>query len=152
MSIEEDLRKQLTAALKAKDSQTANLVRMIITKVTERRTAKDFKGEVDDALVLDVISSYKKAMEKAIKEYEALGERGAAEAKALGFEVNWCAGFLPTPLTDDELRAAVKQVIAEGKITDAKQAGRIIGSLKKLYGDRVDPQLAKQFAEAELGG
>ena len=39
MTLEEDLRAQLTAAMKAKDSKTANLVRMINTKILERRTA-----------------------------------------------------------------------------------------------------------------
>ena len=79
-NLEEQLRSQLTAAIKAKDLQTANLVRMINTKIMERRTAKGFTGQVDDALVLDVIGSYKKQMEKARAEYAALGDRGAAQA------------------------------------------------------------------------
>ena len=48
--LEAQLREQLTAALKAKDLKTANLIRMINTKIMERRTAKDFSGTVDDAL------------------------------------------------------------------------------------------------------
>jgi hypothetical protein len=53
-SLEVQLRQQLTAAMKAKDSKTANLVRMINTKIMERRTAEGFNGVVDDALILDV--------------------------------------------------------------------------------------------------
>ena len=70
-TLEAQLREQLTASLKAKDLKTANLIRMINTKIMERRTAKDFKGEVDDALVLDVISTYRKSMEKAKGEFAA---------------------------------------------------------------------------------
>lgn len=51
-NLEAKLREQLTTAMKAKDSKTANLVRMINTKIMERRTAKDFTGQVDDKLVL----------------------------------------------------------------------------------------------------
>ena len=61
-NLEEQLRQQLTTAMKNKDQRTANLVRMINTKIMERRTAKGFSGQVDDALILDVISSYKKSM------------------------------------------------------------------------------------------
>ncbi|MBM4320413.1 MAG: hypothetical protein FJ125_10730, partial [Deltaproteobacteria bacterium] len=73
MSVEEDLRKQLTQAMKAKDLRTANVLRMISTKVMERRTAKGFQGAVDDALYLDVIAAYRKSLVKAREEYVAAG-------------------------------------------------------------------------------
>src|ERR1043166_9470890 len=73
-NLETQLREQLTAAIKAKDLKTANLLRMINTKIMERRTAKDFTGTVDDALILDVISTYKKSMEKARGDYVAAGD------------------------------------------------------------------------------
>ena len=77
MSLEQDLRAQLTAAMKAKDQRTLNVVRMINTKVMERRTAAGFKGQVDDDLVREVIAAYKKSLEKAREEYAAAGPRGA---------------------------------------------------------------------------
>jgi len=75
------LREQLTAAIKAKDLPTANLIRMINTKIMERRTAKGFSGTVDDALILDVIATYKKSMEKARAEYFAAGDRGKDQGR-----------------------------------------------------------------------
>ena len=42
MSIEADLKAGQIAAMKAKDSATANVIKMIRTKVTEKRTAKGF--------------------------------------------------------------------------------------------------------------
>jgi uncharacterized protein YqeY len=150
MSLEDDLTKQLTAALKAKDQKTANLVRMIKTKIMERRTAEGFSGVVDDALVLDVISTYKKAMEKAKKQFDDLGDKGAEQAAELGFEVEWCAKFLPQGLGEAELRQAVSDAIAEGKITDPKQAGRVVGLVKKKHGDRADAALVKKIAEELL--
>ena len=47
-NLEGQLREQLTASIKAKDLKTANLIRMINTKIMERRTAKGFSGTVDD--------------------------------------------------------------------------------------------------------
>ena len=81
MSIEATLRQALTAAMKAKDLATANVIRMVNTKIMERRTAKDFEGQVDDALVTDVIASYKKSLQKAQTQYEGLGERGQRESQ-----------------------------------------------------------------------
>ena len=133
-NVEAELRSQLTAAMKAKDSKTANLIRMINTKVMERRTAKDFTGEVDDALVLDVIAAYKKQMEKA----------------KLEFEIQWTAKWLPQGLTEAELRAAVAKVVAGLPAKDPKMAGKVIGAIKKEFGDRADAQMAKKIAEELL--
>jgi uncharacterized protein len=149
-TLEAQLREQLTAALKAKDLKTANLIRMINTKIMERRTAKGFSGTVDDALVLDVISTYKKSMEKARAEYANAGERGKEQLPELDFEIAWCATFLPQGLSEAELRDAVTRAVAELPARDPKMAGRVIGAIKKQYGDRADAQLTKKLADEEL--
>ena len=83
MTLEGDLTNRLTQAIKGKDARTANVVRMLKTRLQERRTAKDFSGTIDDALVLDVIGAYRKLLQKAIAEYDKLGERGAEPAAKL---------------------------------------------------------------------
>ncbi len=150
MSLEAQLREQLTAAMKAKDSKTANLVRMINTKIMERRTAKDFTGTVDDTLVLDVIRTYKKQMEKARIDYAAAGDRGKEQVAEIDFETEWCGKFLPQGLSEAELREAVAKVVSELPAKDPKQAGRVIGAIKKQFGDRADAQLVKKLADELL--
>jgi uncharacterized protein YqeY len=149
-NLEGQLRDQLTAAIKAKDMKTANLVRMINTKIMERRTAKDFSGTVDDALILDVIATYKKQMEKARAEFAAAGDRGKEQAAELEFEVNWCAQFLPKQADEAELRVAVAKAVSELPAKDPKMAGKIIGVIKKQFGDRADAQLVKKLADELL--
>ena len=149
-NLEGQLREQLTAAIKAKDLKTANLVRMINTKIMERRTAKGFTGTVDDALILDVISSYRKQMEKAKLEFAAAGDRAKDQIAEIDFEIEWCSRFLPKQLDEAELRAAVEKAIAELPQKDPKMAGRVIGAIKKQFGDRVDAQLTKKLAEELL--
>lgn len=149
-NLEGQLREALTAAIKAKDLRTANLVRMINTKIMERRTAKGFTGTVDDAMILDVISAYKKQMEKARGEFASAGERGKEQIAEIDFEVAWCAKWLPQQLGEAELREAVSKAVAELPQKDPKMAGRVVGAVKKQYGDRVDAQLAKQLADELL--
>jgi uncharacterized protein len=150
-SLEQSLRDQLTAAIRSKDLQTANLIRMINTKIMERRTAKGFTGTVDDVLVLDVIAVYKKQMEKARIEFVNAGDRGKEQLVEIDFEVAWCSRFLPSQLSEEDLRVAIAAVIAELPQRDPKMAGRVIGAIKKQHGDRVDAQLTKRIAEELLG-
>ena len=149
-NLEAQLREELTAAIKAKDLRTANLIRMINTKIMERRTAKGFTGTVDDALILDVIGTYKKQMEKAKQEFAAAGDRGKDQIAELDFELAWCAKFLPKQLSEGELRDAVARAVAELPQKDPKMAGKVIGAIKKQFGDRADAQLAKKLAEELL--
>jgi uncharacterized protein YqeY len=151
-NLEGQLREQLTAAIKAKDLRTANLIRMINTKVMERRTAKGFSGTVDDALILDVISAYKKAMEKARGDYVNAGERGKEQLAEIDFEIGWCGKLLPAQLSEAELRDAVAAAIAALPTKDPKQAGRVIGAIKKQFGERADAQLVKKIADELLAG
>ena len=149
-NLEAQLREQLTAAIKAKDLKTANLIRMINTKIMERRTAKGFSGTVDDALILDVISAYKKQMEKAKQEFANAGDRAKEQIADIEFEIEWCAKWLPQQLSEAELRDAVAKAVGELPSKDPKMAGKVIGAIKKQYGDRADAQLTKKIADELL--
>ena len=150
MSIEKDLRGQLTAALKAKDLRTANVIRMLNTKVMERRTAKGFKGEVDDALYLDVIAAYKKSLDKAQKQYDGAGAKGEEAVAELKWESEFCAQFLPKGLDAEAVRQAVRDAIAEIGANSPKMAGRVVGAVMKKHRGLVDPAQVKQLATEEL--
>lgn len=149
-NLEGQLREQLTAAIKAKDMKTANLIRMINTKIMERRTAKGFTGTVDDALILDVIGAYKKQMEKAKSEFAAAGDRAKDQIAEIDFEIGWCQKWLPQAASEEELRGAVEKAVAELPQKDPKMAGRVIGAIKKQFGDRADAQLVKKLADEIL--
>ncbi len=150
MTIEQRLREQLKDALRQRDLQTANTIRMIETRVTERTKAKGFEGEADDALYEEVIAAYKKSMEKAIKEFEGGGERGQAQIAKLKLEIAICAAYLPEPLGEEEVLEAVRTAIAELGATDAKMTGRIIGAVMKAHKGRVDAALIKRLVSQEL--
>ena len=146
-NLEAQLREQLTSAIKAKDLKTANLIRMINTKIMERRTAKGFTGTVDDALILDVIGAYKKQMEKAKHEFAAAGDRAKDQIADIDFELGWCAKWLPQQASEAELRDAVASAVAALPQKDPKMAGRVIGAIKKQFGDRADGAVVKKLAE-----
>src|SRR2546427_1664998 len=109
MALEQQLNDTLTQAIKARDSKTADVVRMIKSRLGERRTAKGFAGTVDDALVLDVIGAYRKQLQKALVEFEKVGERGAAHAAQLRFELEFCDRYLPKGMDEEAVRASVRE-------------------------------------------
>jgi uncharacterized protein YqeY len=152
MGLEQELNDTLKQAMKDRDAGTSGVVRMIKTRVQERRTAKDFAGEVDDALVRDVIGAYRKQLQKAIPEYEKAGERGAAQVAQLRFEIDFCQRFLPRGLDEDTLRALVRERLQALGIGDPKQVGRLVGDVMKTHKGQVEAADVKRIAEDLLQG
>jgi len=152
MALEQALTDTLTQAIKAKDARTADVVRMIKTKIQERRTAKGSSGQVDDALVLDVIGAYRKQLQKAVAEFDKVGERGAAQAAVLRFEIEFCERYLPKTMDEAAVRALVRERITTLGIADPKQAGRLVGDIMKTHKGQVDAGDVKRVAEELLKG
>ena len=150
MGLEQELDERLRQAIKERDLRTADVVRMLKTRLQERRTAKGFAGTVDDALVLDVIGAYRKQLQKAIAEYDKIGERGAAQAAQLRFELQFCERYLPRGMDEDALRALVKERLAALGITDPKQAGRLVGDIMKTHKGQAEAADVKRIAEELL--
>jgi uncharacterized protein len=152
MALEQELARRLTQAIKDKDGRTADVVRMLKTRLQERRVAKGFAGEIDDALVLDVIGAYRKQLQKAIAEYEKLGDRGAEQAERLRFEQEFCEGYLPKGMDEAAARALVKERMEALGVTDAKQVGRLVGDIMKTHKGHVEAAQVKRIAEELLQG
>ena len=150
MSLEQTLNETLTKAIREKDQRAADIVRMIKSRLGERRTAKGFSGQVDDALVQDVISAYRKSLQKALPDYEKAGERGAVQAAQLKFEIEYLERWLPKGMDDAALRALVSERIKTLGITDAKQAGRLVGDVMKTHKGQVEAGDVKRLAEELL--
>jgi uncharacterized protein YqeY len=152
MALEQALDETLRQAIKDKDTRTADVVRMIKTRLTERRTAKGFAGQVDDALVTEVIATYRKQLQKALGEFEKVGERGQAQAAQLRFEIAFCERYLPKQMDEAALRALVRERAAALGIADPKQAGRLVGEVMKTHKGQVEAADVKRIAEELLKG
>ena len=150
MSLEQTLTETLTRAIREKDARTADVVRMLKSRLTERRTARGFSGQVDDALVLDVIGAYRKSLQKALPDYEKAGARGEAPAAQLRFEIAFCERFLPKGLDESALRVLVSERLAALGVTDARQVGRVVGDVMKTHKGQVEAGDVKRIAEELL--
>jgi uncharacterized protein YqeY len=150
MGLEQELNETLKQAMKDRDGRTTDVVRMIKTRVQERRTAKGFAGEVDDALVRDVIGAYRKQLQKALPDYEKAGERGVAQVAQLRFEIEFCERFLPRGLDADVLRALVRERLQALGLSDPKQVGRLVGDVMKTHKGQVEAADVKRIADELL--
>ncbi|MEO6953465.1 MAG: GatB/YqeY domain-containing protein [Polyangia bacterium] len=149
-TIETQLTDLLKQAMRDKDANTSSVVRMLKTRVMERRTAKGFTGEVDDVLYLDVISAYRKTMLKGLEEFEKAGVTSGEQVDQLRFEIQFCERFLPTGLDQAAIEALVKERISSLGVVDHKGIGKLLGDIMKTHKGLVDASQLKKIAEGLL--
>jgi uncharacterized protein YqeY len=149
--LEQELTNRLKDAMRARDARASACIRMVKTRIMERRTSKGFTGVIDDNLVREVISAYAKTVKKGIEEFEAVGVTTGDALDQLRFEVVYLADFLPKFMDEPATRALVSSIVTRDAITDPKQAGRVMGTIMKAHKGEVDPDLVKRIIAEVLG-
>lgn len=151
-ALEAELMEQLKTAMKGGDKVGTMAIRMIRTKLTELRTAKNAK-EVTEEVVVDTIRAYSKQLQGSIDELKAGGadeeEDNIVQMKA---EIAFLARFLPQLLSKEQTEALVDQVLAEQGISDPKMAGKVTGLIMKDWKGKADPGVVAAVVKAKLGG
>lgn len=151
MAIAEELDAELKDAMRAKDAARRDVIRQIRSEIGIAKTAPGFDGDEGDAFYQAVIGSYTKKMQKSLAEYEGLGERGAAMAEKLRFEVEYLSRWLPTKMDEAATHALVARTIDElGVEGDAAASGRVIGAIMKSHKDDVDGSLVNRIVREQL--
>lgn len=148
-TIREEIEKALRKARLERDEPTKNVIGMLKNKVLTQLKAGTGAVE-DDALWLEQITSYAKQVQKAIVEFEAVGERGADLLAEARFELEFCERFLPKKLDEAATEALVRRIAGESGITNPKMIGKLIGLVMKAHKDEVDAALVRSVAERIL--
>jgi uncharacterized protein YqeY len=129
MSVLEQVREDVTTALKAGDRPRANALRLIVNEL--QKAAKEDGG--DDVQVLQ--RERKRRLEAA----EAYRDGGRAElAEAEEREAELIQAYLPEPLSDDELRAIVGDAVAQSGASSPKEMGKVMAAVMPQVKGRAD--------------
>ncbi|MES2966780.1 MAG: GatB/YqeY domain-containing protein [Patescibacteria group bacterium] len=148
MSLHDSLRESLKTAMKAKDAVTLTTVRSIMTACTNElvATGKTPQDQLDDAGILAVIKRLAKQRKESIVQYEAANRPELAEPEKLELAV--LETYLPTLLTQDQIRPVAEAKKAELGVTDKTKMGILVGAVMKELGGNADGADVKAVVES----
>ena len=136
MSLEQQISKGIMEAMKAKDPVRLSALRNAKKYIIEAKTSGPGITELPDADVLKILTKLaKQGTDSAAIFTEQHRPELAAEELA---QVAVYQEFLPKPLTDEELTAEVKAIIAETGAASVKEMGKVMGVASKRLAGRVD--------------
>jgi Uncharacterized conserved protein len=140
-TLKEQLRADLTAAMKARDELVKSTLRMTLTAIGNAEVAGDEARQLDDAEVLKVIAKEAKKRAESAEAFTAAGRSElAAKERAEGVVL---ARYLPTQLSDDELAGIAAAAVAEtatelGEQPGPRQMGQVMKRANAAAAGRAD--------------
>lgn len=151
-SLKDTLHTDLTAAMRAGDTETVRTVRMILTAITQAEvsgtTAHELSHDDEVAILTTELKRRRESAEAfAAADREELAQAELAEAAVI-------RRYLPEPLTDEEVAALVAQVVADAEaqgLTGGRAMGAVMKSLKPATAGRVDGGALAATVKQALG-
>jgi uncharacterized protein YqeY len=141
-SLGETLRPAMNAARKAQDKQRTLVLGTIISNLKNREI--DLRRPATDDEVVEVVRKGIKIRREAIEQYTAGGRQDLVDAEQA--QVRILEEFLPPAVDPEEIRAAVREVIAAG----ARDVGKVMGQVLPRFKGRAEGKLINQIVREEL--
>ena len=141
-SLKEKVRSDLNQARKDRDKHRTVLLTTILSDIKNREI--ELMRDATDAEVVEVVNRGIKRRKEAAEQMRAGSRVELAEKEEE--EVRQLSAYLPEQLTEDDVRALIREAIAGG----ATAAGPIMGKIAGKIKGRFDGKAANRLVQEEL--
>jgi uncharacterized protein YqeY len=143
MTVTEQVRTDITSAMKAGEKQRVGALRLVLSEL--QKAAKE--GGADE---LAVLRRERKRRLEAASAYREAGRDDLAGAEEAEGEL--IGGYLPAELSDQELAAIVERAVRESGASSAKDMGSAMKQAMAAVDGRADGKRVSGLVRAALQG
>jgi uncharacterized protein len=150
--LRDDINNTLKDAMKAKDERRVSTLRLVnaTLKSADIEARGHGKGPLGDDEVLSLLQKMIKQRHESIDLYEKGGRAELAQQERE--EIAIIAAYLPNQMSEDDVKAAVAEVMRQTGAAGMKDMGKVVGALKGKYAGRMDFSKASALVKAALSG
>ncbi len=146
MSRIETIEVELREAMKARDAERADALRLILNSL--KNSEKELQRPLSDDEELQVLQRERKRRIEAEEAFRTGGRPEQAEGEQRELEV--LREFMPEPLSEDELEEIVDDAIAENGATSMRDFGRVMADVMPQISGRADGSAVSQIVREKL--
>ena len=147
MTIVEQIDRDLTEALKAREAERLGALRMVKTALKLRQT--EVPGSLGDEEALRVLNTLIKQRRDAAEQFRTAGREDLAQKEER--EAKVIQGYLPTAASSEEMVRVVEEAIAETGATSPKDMGAVMKAARARLRDKtVDGKVLSDLVKARL--
>ena len=144
----EQLRSDLTAAMKGRDELATSALRMALAAVKEAAVSGKEARDLDDDEIVKVLTKQVKRREEAAEAFRNAGRADRADRELAEAEV--LAPYLPAALTPDELEAIITETLAEGGFSGMAAMGPAMKAVTAKVAGRADGKTVSTLVRERL--
>ena len=148
MILFDQISEDIKAAMKARDKVRLETLRNIKKVFLEAKTAPGANDTLADADALKIIAKLAKQGKETAKTYSDAGRQDLADAELAQVEV--LESYLPKQLSQEEIEAEVKRIIAEVGATSMKEMGKVMGSASQQLAGKADGRVISEIVKKLL--
>lgn len=142
----EKLKKDMIEAMKSKDKFRLTVIRMVKGELDKEHIDK--KREINDELLIEVVSRGIKQRNDSILEFEKAGRSDLAAS--VKDEIKILEEYLPEQLTEDEINQVIDDVFSIVKPEGARDMGRVMKEVSPKLKGRADMKKVSEIIRAKL--
>ncbi len=149
MNLETKIMGEMKDAMKAKDEATLRALRAIKAEIIKAKTDPGAGGEIDEATEQKFLQKMVKQRKDSLDIFEKQGREDlAAKEKE---ELAVIQRFLPAQMSEEEITAAIKQIIADTGASSAADLGKVMGAASKQLAGKADGKTISTIVKTLLG-
>ncbi|MDP6862535.1 MAG: GatB/YqeY domain-containing protein [Actinomycetota bacterium] len=148
MGLLDQIRADLTAAMKSKDKLTVATLRSVVAAVQEAEVAGTSATTLDDEQVQKVIAAQAKRRVEAAEAFEEGGRtEKAADERA---ELTILEQYLPEQLDADALAMIVERVLADGGYSTMADMGQAMKAVNAEVAGKAEGRIVAELVKSHL--
>ena len=132
----EQVSSDIRTAMKARDKVRLEALRNIKKCFIEAKTAPGANDTLEDAAALKILQKLAKQGEESADTYAKAKRQDLADAELA--QVAVIKEYLPKPLSEEEITAQVKDIIAQTGAQGMKDMGKVMGQATKQMAGKAD--------------
>ena len=149
MDLFDKISEDIKNAMKAKDRVALETLRNIKKVFLEAKTAPGANDTLTDEAATKIIAKLVKQGRDAADIYVQQGRQDLAEAELA--QVKVMEGYLPKQLSEEELTAALKEIITQVGATSSKEMGKVMGVASKQLAGKAEGRVISAKVKELLG-
>jgi hypothetical protein len=139
MSLKTRIEQDIKEAMKAKDQAALRALRAIKAAILLEETAEGSSGELSEADEMKLLQKQVKQRRDSIAQFRGNGREDLALKEEE--EVAVIERFLPQQLSEAEVEAIVREIIAETGAASVKDMGKVMGAASKRLAGQADNKI-----------
>jgi uncharacterized protein YqeY len=147
-TLKERITEDMKAAMRASEKERLSTIRMVQAAIKQREV--DERILLDDTQVIAVLEKMVKQRKESIVQFEQGGRQDLADKEKS--EIVLLQAYLPSPLSDADVDALIKDAIASTGATSVKDMGKVMGVVKSKAAGRADMGAISARIKAALSG